>query len=147
MMTDDLHAPARLRQAVPVMKMEAFGFPRIAEVDRASELTVVIAGEGDQVAVRAEFREETLGGGARRAIVDQIADDHEMPRLIIREQGQKSLAHGLHPPHRHEATRCALADFITEMQIRDREPFFTLVEKREPAVEENFVGDTGLIWL
>ena len=46
-MSNDLDAPRRLSRAVPMMKVESVDLPRIAQLDAAAQLPVVVPGEHD----------------------------------------------------------------------------------------------------
>jgi hypothetical protein len=48
-------------------------------------------------------------------------------------------------PQRNKPAGRALAQFVTEMQVRHDEPPLTLMKKREATIEQYFVGDERLV--
>lgn len=146
MMADDLDPIRDLSRAVAVMQIKAFGLPRLAQLDRADELAVMIPGQTDQIGDSGEFCQEPLCFRGCGTIVHEITDDHEVLRLIVAQQGEQPFADRTHSPHRRQATGSALADFVPEMQISNGEPPFAFVKKCESPIEQDVVGDSSSIW-
>lgn len=144
-MADDLNATGRIRCAMPVMKIKLIRFNRVEHFDFSAQVPIVISGNYDDLA---SFREtaKQLGRFAPcRLIVNQIAQNDETARLILTNEFAEPFRNRRHPPQRHQGAGSALAQFVAEMHVRDGEPTLRLVEKREPAVENNFICNERLI--
>ncbi len=74
-----------------------------------------------------------------------VAYNDELSRLVILQELQQAFLDRNHAPHRHQAPRRALAQFITKMEIGHGQPALRLMEKRKPAIEENILRDQGLM--
>jgi hypothetical protein len=105
----------------------------------------MIPGDDNRLAVRGQLSQQVGGFQCRSLIMHEVAEDNQAPRFVFTDQLQQPLRDRGHPPHWDETTRRALAELVAEMQVRYGEPAFRLVEKREPAIEEDFIGDEGLI--
>lgn len=77
--------------------------------------------------------------------MDQVAQNDETLRPVFVHQRLQPVRDRRHPPQRHEASSRALAQFITKMHVRNRQPAFGFVEEREPAIEKNFIGHESLV--
>ena len=82
---DNLNGIRHLRLAVTVVKNKTARSPRILQPDAALQMTVVIAGERDQFAKNRETLQKPGHLGCTRAIVDEITDDDEMTRPVVRD--------------------------------------------------------------
>ena len=110
MMPDDLDRVRHLRRAVAVMKMESVRSPGILQRPRGRKLPVVISRQNDQLAqCRQSLKQITRRLGRRGAIVNNVADDDEVARSIVRDQLPQPVFDRGHPPHRQEASRRSLA--------------------------------------
>lgn len=145
MMPDDLDAAPPLGRAMAMMKMEALGFPRLHHLNLAAQLPIVVSRDDNRLAMRREVLQKFGGFRGRRLIVDEVAEDNELTRLIFIDQLHQPLGDRRHPPHRDETARRALAEFVAKMQVRHSEPALCPVEKREAAIEQDFIGDEGLV--
>jgi len=145
MMANDLNAIGHIRCAMPVMKIKLIRFNRVAHLDLIAQVPVVISGHHDDFA---SFRKtaEQLGRFARcRFVVNQIAQNDETAGLILSDEFFEPFRNRRHPPQRHQGSGRALTQFVAEMHVRDREPTLGSVEKRESAVENNFICNEPLI--
>ena len=145
MMSNDLDSLRLIHGTMAMMKMEAFDFPRLHHFNVTAQLPIVIARDNDRLAVRRQILQEARRFRGCCLIVDEIAQDNQMARLIFIDQLQQPRRDRRHSPHRHETADCALAQFVTEMQIGDRQPALPLVEKRETAIEQDLIGNECLI--
>ena len=98
-------------------------------------MPVVISREHDRFAGIPEPFDQPTRFVRRSSVVDHVAYDYKMARLILRDQLHQSFLDRSHAPQRHQPTRRALAQFIPEVQIRDREPTLPSMKKREPTIE------------
>lgn len=145
MMSDDLDAGAPLRRAMAMMEIELVGLPGLRHLHLPAQLPVVITRDNDRLAVRRQILQK-LGCLPRCCLVmDQVAKDDEPARPIFIYQLQQPLRDRRHSPHRDEPACRALAELITKMQVGHSEPALGLMEKREPAIEQDFIGDERLI--
>ena len=128
-----------------VMKIKAFGFPRINHFNLTAQLPIVIPRNDNRLAARRQIPQKFGRFHRRCFIVNKVAKDNQPARLIFIDQLHQALRDRGHPPHRHETTGRALAEFVTEMQIGYGEPAFRLVEEREAPIEQDFIGDERLI--
>ena len=144
-MSDDLEPVPALGRTMAMMKIEMLGFPGLHHFNFATQLSIVIPRDDDRLAVRGEILQKF--GGFRRGglIVNEVAEDNQSARPIFIDQLHQALGGRRHPPHRDEAASRALAKFVAKMQVRHGEPALRLVEKREAAVEQDFIGDERLI--
>jgi hypothetical protein len=145
MMADDLNATAAVDGTMPVMKMESIGLEGIAHFDLAAELPIMVASHDHDLAVLREFAEKRSGFACRCLVVNQIAENDEALRFVFRDQFRESVGDRCHAPQWDERAGCALAQFVTKMQVRHRQPAFGLMEKRESSIENNFIGDERLV--
>ena len=145
MMSDDLDSLRLIDGAMAMMKMEALAFPRFHHRNVTAQLPIVISRDNDRLAVRSQILQK-LGRFPRRGfVVNKVAENDQPARFVFMDQSHQTLGNRRHPPHGHETAGGALAEFVTEMQIGHGEPAFPLVEKREPAIEQDFIGNECLI--
>lgn len=144
-MADDLDAPRRFRGAVAVMEMEAIALPVLPHLNRTADMPVVVAGDQDQLAHRSQTLHEQPCFARRASVVHQVADDDQPVGTIVGQQLDEPVFHRSHTPERHQPARGALADFVPKMQVRHREPPLLVVEKRQPAVEQNIIRHECLV--
>ncbi len=128
-----------------VMKMKAPGFPRLEQLDLAAQLPIVISRDHNRFAEILDSLQQLASFAGRGLIVHQIAEDNQTARPILIDQLQQTLRDRLHPPHRNKPAGSALAQFVAKMEVRHGEPALALVEERQPAIEQNFVGDERLV--
>lgn len=85
MVADDLRTGLAFTRAVTVMELKRPGFPAIDQIQKivCQALTIVIAGNGNQLAALADARQELLQLGGFRTVVHQVSDDHQPPRAIV----------------------------------------------------------------
>jgi len=145
MMPDDLDAVPALGRAMAMMKMEALGFPRFHHLNLAAQLPIVVPRDDNRLAMHREVLQKCGGFRGRGLIVDEVAEDNYLTRPIFIDQLPQPLGDRSHPPHRDETASRALAEFVTKMQVRHGEPALCLVEKREAAIKQDFIGDEGLV--
>ena len=145
MMSDDLDPMAMLGRAMAVMKTKLGGFPGLDHFNPAAELPVVVSRDDNGFATRRDILQEM--GCLRRGslVVDEVPQDNQLTRAIFAHQLHQTLGDRCHPPHRDEAAGRALAEFIAKMQVRHGQPALGLVKKSQPAIEQNFLGNEGLI--
>ena len=144
MVSDNLDALRRFRRAMAMVKMETLTLPRMSHRYRPGQCTIVIARQNDRLALSSQAREQLPRRRSRGAVMDQIAQDQKPARPIVGQQVQQPLLDRVHPPQREEATGRTLTQLVSEMEVRDRKPALFLMEKREPAIKNNIVGDRGL---
>src|SRR6476660_1337317 len=102
-MPDDLDAPILLSFAIAVMEYEPIGTEGIAQVRcKAFDLSVVVAGEKNYVALLSEARHsgEEFAGAA--FIVNEIAQQNQVGGMIIAQQLPQSGLNRFHSPKRYE---------------------------------------------
>ena len=145
MMPDYLDTICGLGEAMPMMKIETLGLPRFEQLKFTAQLSVVVSRHDDRLAKIPNPFEQLTRFNRGGLVVHQIAENNQTARPIFRDQVKEPLRDRCHLSERNQPARRALAQFIAEMQIRHREPAFTLMEKREAAIEEDFVGDEGLV--
>lgn len=145
MMSDNLDPVPALGCAMAMMKIEMFGFPKLHHFDFATQLSIVIPRDDDRLTVRGKILQKFSGFRRRSLIVDEVAEDNQAARPIFIDQLHQALGGRRHPPHRDEAASGALAEFVAKMQVGHGEPALRLVEKREAAVEQDFIGNERLI--
>lgn len=142
MMPDDASAPLALpRLAVAMHEDKPGRFPARAELDRMGGVPIVIAGQGDDFAALAQPCEKFASKHGRGAIVNQIAHDDELPRLVFLEQLDEPLLDRAHPPERHEPASRSLRKLIAEVQIGHRQPAFIFMKKGEAPVQKDVWGN------
>lgn len=145
MVADDLDSILHLGQAMAMVEVKALGLPRFEQLELAAQLSIVVPGYDDRLAKSRDPFEELVRCHGRRPVVHQIAENDQTARPIFRDQLEQALGDRRHPPHRNQPARCALAQFIAEMQVRHGEPAFPLMKERETAIEQDFVGDERLV--
>ena len=82
-MTDNLNPVSGIGLAVSMMKMKTVRLPGISHRYCASQMTVVIAREKDQLGHAREPIDEISRFHRRCLVMDQIAEDDQVPRLIV----------------------------------------------------------------
>jgi hypothetical protein len=127
------------------MKMEVIRFERVDHFDMAAQLPVVVPRNDQDFATRCEIAQQLGGFAPRHLVVNQIAQNNEPLRFVFADQLGQAIRDRGHSPQRNESARGALAQFITKMEIRYGQPTLALMEEREPAIEENFIGDERLV--
>jgi hypothetical protein len=145
MMPDDLDPVRWFRRAMAVMEMKSSGRPGLDHFHLAAQLPIVISRDDDWLTNVSEALQQLRRLRGRCAVVDQIAQDDEPERPIFLHELGQALGDRRHAPHRHKPAGRALAQFIAEMEVGDRQPAFHLVEKRKPAIEQNIGGDQSLV--
>ena len=85
MMPDDADTLGLFRLAMPVLENEIRRFPAQRKLDCACDMPVVVAGEGNHFAMFAQATEKRLGGGGGSLVVDQVAHDKQLARLIFHQ--------------------------------------------------------------
>ena len=89
-MTDDLYPARALAPAVPVMKLEGSVGKGIRQIDMATQLPVMIACDGHDLALLAHAVEQSAKRLCCRIVMHQISDEDELPRLKIGDQPEQS---------------------------------------------------------
>lgn len=145
MVANDLDPAPCFDRTMPVMKMESIRFERVDHFNLAAQLPVVIPSDDQDFAARCEIAQQLGGFASRRLIVNQIAKNDEPLRIVFADQLGQSIGDRRHSPQRNESASRTLAQFITKVQIRHRQPALALIEEREPAIEENFIGHESLV--
>ena len=74
-----------------MMKMKAFRFPRLHHFDVAAQLPIVISRDDNQLTNVPEASQQFGCLPGRGSIVDQIAQDDELIRLIFRDELRQAL--------------------------------------------------------
>jgi len=144
-MPDNLDATPAVDGAMTVMEMEPIRFERVDQFNVTPQLPVVVASHGNHLTTIGEVAQQ-LGSLSRRCLVmDEIAKNNQPLRLVFVHQLFQAVGDRRHSPQRNESAGRALAQFETEMEVRYGKPAFSSMEKREPAVEENFIGDERLV--
>jgi hypothetical protein len=105
----------------------------------------MVAGDNNRLAVRRQILQQLGGFRCGGLVVDQVTQNNQALRPIFIYQRQQALRNRRHPPHRDKTARCALAEFIAKMQVGHGEPPLGLVEKREPPIKQDLIGDKRLI--
>jgi hypothetical protein len=113
-----------------VMKKKVRRLERIGHLDVPAQLSVVVPSDDDDFATRPEAAQQLSRFPARGFIVNQIAEDDQLPRRVFIYQFRKPLHDRRHSPERNKAAGGALAQFVSEMEIRYRQPTFGFVEER-----------------
>lgn len=144
-MADNLNSTSAVDGAMPVMKMEPLRFKRVNHFEVTAQLTIVIARHDNHLATIGEVAQKRSSLARRGFVVNEIAENDEPLRFVFVNQIRQSIRNRRHPPQWDESAGRALAQFITKMEIRDGEPPFSLMKKRKPAIEKNFVGDERLV--
>ena len=145
MVTDNLDLPPSLGRAMTMMEIEVFRFPRFHHLNLVTQLPIMISGYHDRLAAPRQIFQK-FGGFARGGfVVNQVTENNQAPGLIFIDQLHQALRDRAHPPHRDETTSRALAQFIAEMQVGDGQPAFRLMDERKAAIEQDFIGNEGLI--
>ena len=145
MVTDDLDAAGRIRRAMPVMKMKPIRFQRVNHFDVAAQLPIVISRHDCDCTTFGKSAQQLDGFARRCFVVNQITEDDNAAWFVLVDEFGEPLRDRRHSPQRNESAGRALAQFITKMQVRDREPTLRSMEKREPSIEKNFIGDERLV--
>ena len=145
MMSNNLNAIGNLRCAVTVVEMKLRGLKRVDHFDLAAQLPVVVPGHDHDFATRREIAQQLRRFARRGLIMNQVAKNNEATRRVFVNEFREPLFDRRHSPHRDEAAGGALAQFISKMQIRDSEPPLGFVEKRQAAIQKNFIGDQRLV--
>lgn len=146
MMTDNLDATGVFHRAMSVMKMETIRFQRVHHFDVAAQLPIVIAGYHHDITMLGQISQQPGCFARRRFIMNEVAENDQASWFVLRDQCAQPIRNRGHTPHRDESTRRALTQFVTKMQVRHREPALGLMEKGEPPIEKNFLGDERLVW-
>lgn len=100
MVSDDLNRIRHLCGAVPVMEKEPFRSPEILQRQRIRQLPIVISRQDNRLARLRKSLDQSPYLGRRGAVMDEVADDDEVARLIVREELLKPVFNGSHPPYR-----------------------------------------------
>ncbi len=141
---DDLDGIGHLLDAVAMVEKKTFRLPGILQRPCGPQLAIMISSEDNRLAKRGQARNQPSRLRRRRAVMDNVPDNHEVPRSIIREELLQSVFDGSHPPHRMQTSRRALAQFVAKVKIRHRQPALRPVEERESSIEDDIPGDDGL---
>ena len=144
-MADDLDLVRPSRRTLAMMKIKALGLPRLNHFNVSAQLAIVIARDDNRFAMRCQISQKLRGFQSRGLLVNKVAQNDQTPRLVFINQLHQALGDRSHPPHRHETTSHALTEFVAKMQVGNGEPPLRLVEKREAAIEQDFIGDKRLI--
>ena len=109
-MPDDLDAPILLSFAIAVMEFESIRGEGIAQVrPKAFDLSVVIAGEENYVALFSQTRDQGEEFARAVFIMNEIAQQNEGRRMVIVKQLAQSGFDRFHSPKRDETPSQALA--------------------------------------
>jgi hypothetical protein len=108
-MPDDLDSIRRLDDAMPMMKIEALGFPRVEQLNLAAQLSVVVPRNHNRLAKTLDPFQQLTSFNGSISIVHEIAENDQTAGPVLIEQLQQSLRDRRHPPHRHETAGQALA--------------------------------------
>ena len=109
-MSDDLDATILLPFAITVMEFEPIRGEGIAQVRcKAFDLSVVVAGEKNYVALLAQTRDQREEFAGAVFIMNEIAQQNQGGRMIIVKQLAQSGFDRFHSPKRDETPGHALA--------------------------------------
>ena len=109
-MPDDLDAPILLSFAIAVMEFEPVRSEGIAQVrSKAFDLSVVIAGEKNYVALFSQTRDEREEFAGAVFIMNKIAQQNQGGGMIIAQQLAQPAFDGFHSPERDETPSQTLA--------------------------------------
>ena len=109
-MSDDLDAAISFPFAIAVMEFEPVRSEGIAQVrSKAFDLSVVIAGKKNYVALFSQTRHEGEEFAGAAFIVNEIAQQNQGGGMIIVKQLAQSGLNRFHSPERYEAPGRALA--------------------------------------
>lgn len=137
-MSDHLSETSRRFRPVAMVKFEVACRERVDQRNQPAEAAVVVAGHGNYFTMLAETSKKLAQRSNGCRIVDEVADQNKVRRPILFYQLKKPIPGRLHSPKRHQATGRPLAQLKAEVQIGDCQPFFPLMKKSEPRVEDNF---------
>jgi hypothetical protein len=128
-----------------VVKKETVRLQRVPHFNVPAQLAIVITGNHHHLTTLGKAAQE-LGRFARgRFVVNEVAQDDQLARLIFVDQLGEPIGNRRHPPHGDKGASRALAQLVTKMEVRHREPALGLMEKRKPAVEKDIRGDKRLV--
>ena len=82
-MPNNLNTIRRFVEAVAVMKAESIGLPRLEQRKHPLQVTIMIPGEEHKLTDRSEALDEPRRFRGCDMVVDEIANDQEMPRPIF----------------------------------------------------------------
>src|SRR3954470_4796371 len=105
----------------------------------------MVARDDSHLATGRKFPEELSGFARRDFVVDQVSEYDQASRFVFIHEIAEPFRDRGHSPQRHERTSGALAQFVAKMKIGHRQPAFRLMEKSQPAIENNFSGDERLV--
>ena len=141
---DDLDRIGHLLNAVAMVEKKTFRLPRILQRPCGPQLPIMISREDNRLATLGQALNQSSRLGRSRAVMDDVPDDDQVTRSIIREELLQPVFDGSHPPHRVQASRRALAQFVAKVKVRHRQPALLPVEERESAIQNDIPGDDGL---
>ena len=108
-MPDDTHPASLNRLAIAVLKNKAGSLPARPEVDHVRDVPVMVPRQYSDFARIPEPIQQCLGRLKGRTVMDQVAGDNELARLIIGQQFREAVFNRGHPPERDQAAGGPLA--------------------------------------
>lgn len=88
----------------------------------------MVAGDQNHFGNCAQPRRQRIKVTDRSSIVNQIAKQNQMQRVVMLEQFFQTRLDVLHAPERKQIATRAVANFIAEVQIGHRQPAFSPVK-------------------
>ncbi len=141
---DDLDRIGHLLDAVAMVEKKTFRLPRIFQRPCGPQLAIMISREDNRLAQRGQSLNQSPRLGRGRAVMDDVPDNDEVTRTIIRQELPQPVFDGSHPPHRVQPSRRALAQFVAKVKVCHRQPALLPVEERESSIQKDIPGDDGL---
>jgi len=145
MMANDLNPARGIGGAMSVVEIERVRLQSLPHFDVPAQLPIVITGDHHHLTTLGKAAQELGRFARRRFVVNKVAQDDQLARLIFADQLGQPIGNRRHSPHRDEGAGRPLAQFVTKMEIRHGEPPLGLMEKRESPVEKDISGDKRLV--